>query len=62
MPKRGKRYRASAQKIDADKKYELKEGSRLGPGPNDDKEGRVLNRIVRWEKEGLTYEADPRHY
>ena len=42
-------------------KYELKEGARLGSGPNDDKEGRVLNRIVRWTPEGIMYEADPRH-
>ena len=33
------------------KKYELKEAARLGPGTSDDKEGRVLNRIVRWEQE-----------
>jgi len=25
MPKHGKKYRAAAQKIDADKKYELRE-------------------------------------
>ena len=42
-------------------KYELKEASRLGPSPEDDKEGRVLNRIVRWTEEGLEYEGDPRH-
>jgi len=41
--------------------YELKEAARLGPGPNEDKEGRVLNRVVRWGPEGLSYEADPRH-
>ena len=33
-------------------RYELKEGSRLGPGPEDEKEGRVLNRVVRWTPEG----------
>ena len=42
------------------KKYELKEATRLGPAPEDDKEGRVLNRIVRWTSSGLEYEADPR--
>ena len=42
------------------KRYEFKEAARLGPGPNDDKEGRVLNRVVRWTASGLTYEADPR--
>ena len=40
--------------------YELTVGGRLGPGPLDDKEARVLNRIVRWTDEGLEYEADPR--
>jgi len=41
-------------------RYELKEAARLGPGEEDDKEARVLNRIVRWTSEGLEYEADPR--
>ena len=41
-------------------KYELKEAARLGPGPEDDKEARVLNRIIRWTDYGLEYEADPR--
>ena len=27
-------------------KYELTETARLGPGPRDDKEARVLNRVV----------------
>ena len=40
--------------------YELKEAHRLGPADSDDKEATVLNRIVRWTKEGLEYEADPR--
>ena len=30
-----------------EKHYELKEAARFGPGKNDGKEGRVLNRIVR---------------
>ena len=41
-------------------KYELKEAARLGPAPEDQKEARVLNRIIRWTSEGLEYEADPR--
>ena len=45
-----------------EKKYELKEGARLGAGPKDDKEGRVLNRVVRWTTDGITYEADPRQH
>ena len=43
-----------------EQKYELKEAARLGPGSGDDKEGRILNRIVRWETAGLTHESDPR--
>ena len=34
-------------------KYELVEQSRLSPGPQDDVEARVLNRIVRRTPEGL---------
>ena len=41
-------------------RYELRKGGRIGPGKDHDKEGRVLNRIVRWTAEGLEYEADPR--
>ena len=40
--------------------YELVESARLGPGSQDDKHARVLNRVVRWTEEGLEYEADPR--
>ena len=40
--------------------YELTEAHRLGPGAEDDKEARVLNRIVRWTDAGIEYEADPR--
>ena len=46
------------EKLEA--RYELTEAARLGPGPDDDKEARVLNRVVRWTAEGLEYEADPR--
>ena len=38
-------------------KYELKVGGRLGPGPTDDKEATVLNRVIRWTKSGVEYEA-----
>ena len=41
-------------------RYELTENARLGPGAADDKEAKILNRIVRWTAEGLEYEADPR--
>ena len=40
--------------------YELTKGGRLGPGRDDAKEGRVLNRVIRWTSDGLEYEADPR--
>ena len=40
--------------------YELREGGRLGPGPNDMKELTVLNRVIRWVDGGIEYEADPR--
>ena len=40
-------------------KYELRKGGRIGPGKDDDKEGCVLNRVVRWIEDGLEYEADP---
>ena len=41
-------------------KYELTVGGRLGPGPKDNKETSVLNRIIRWTPNGIQYEADPR--
>ena len=47
-------------KAELEKHYELTEAHQLGPGEGDDKEARVLNRIVRWIPDGLEYEADPR--
>jgi len=41
--------------------FDIKIRGRLGSGPKDDKEIRILNRVVRWTPEGLTYEADQRH-
>ena len=41
-------------------KYELRKGGCLGPGAKDCKELTVLNRVMRWTKGGLEYEADPR--
>jgi hypothetical protein len=41
-------------------RYEITVEPRMGPGPNDAKEGRVLNRIIRWCSDRITYEADPR--
>ena len=43
------------------KYFELKIKGRLGLDAKDDKEMRVLNRIVRVDPSGLSYEADPRH-
>ncbi len=43
-----------------ERKYELVETARLGPAAEDDKEARILNRIIRWTPEGLEYVADPR--
>ena len=40
--------------------YELDVGPRLGPGPEDKKEGRALNRVIRWMDDRIQYEADPR--
>ena len=40
--------------------YEITIGPRLGPGANDAKETRALNRVIRWCDEHIEYEADPR--
>ena len=47
-------------KTELQKHYELDEGARLGPGPKDPNEPKMLNRIVRWTPVGLEYEAGPR--
>ena len=41
--------------------FEIKIRGRLGGDDKDDKEITILNRVVRWTKEGFRYEADPRH-
>ena len=41
-------------------KYEITISPRLGPGPDDAKEGSCLNRIMRWCEGRIEYEADPR--
>ena len=43
------------------KAFEVKLQGRLGPDPGDKKEVRILNRILRWSDDGISYEADPRH-
>ena len=40
--------------------YEI-QTQKVGPGGKQDKEGKVLNRIVRCTADGWEYEADPRH-
>ena len=47
-------------KAEMEQRYELTETGRLGPGPSDGKEVKVLNRVVRWTAGGLEYEGDPR--
>ena len=42
-------------------KFKSKHRGRIGPAQSDNKEMRILNRIVKWSSEGLTYEADQRH-
>ena len=42
-----------------EERYELKEASRLGFGTRDHKEGRVLNRVVRWSEKGLLMRPTP---
>ena len=43
-----------------ERKYELTVET-LGPGKDQQKEVRVLNRVLRWTQKGIEYEADPRH-
>ena len=42
------------------KPFLVKVAGRLGP-EEQNRELRILNRVVRWGDEGLSYEADPRH-
>ena len=42
-------------------KYPLKMRGILGPEKHDAKEVSVLNRVIRWERDGITVEADPKH-
>ena len=47
MPKHGKKYRAAAKKVDADKKYELKEALGLAKDSNSEKFDEPLDVAVR---------------
>ena len=33
----------------------------LGPGPGQEREVRILNRVIRWTVHGIEYEPDQRH-
>ena len=41
--------------------FEVKVRGRLGPGEEDMKSIRILNRIIEWAKDGLWHEADQGH-
>ena len=41
-------------------RYDLKTQV-LGPDPEEEKEVKMLNRIIQWTDEGISYEPDPRH-
>ena len=41
--------------------FEIKVRGRLGEETGDDREIRILNRVVRLDSDGVRYEADPRH-
>ena len=47
MPKHGKKYRAAAQKVDFDKKYELKEALGLAKESNSEKFDESLDVAIR---------------
>ena len=42
-------------------RFECKIRGRLGPEKGDDKEIRILHRILTWKSDGIHYEADQRH-
>ena len=42
------------------KKYEIKKQV-LGGDPDFEKSGRILNRVIEWDRDGITIEADQRH-
>ena len=41
--------------------FEIKVRGMLGQDEKDDKEIIILGRTLRWTKDGLEYEADPKH-
>ena len=43
-----------------EKRFEIKHRGHIGPWADDDKQIQILNRIVEWINNGITYEADSR--
>jgi hypothetical protein len=43
------------------KRWEVKYRGRLGPDDEDDKQTRLLNRVIEWTPAGIKYEPDQRH-
>lgn len=56
----GSRVALDCFEAEVAKHYEITICPRIGPAPSDAKEGRSLNRIIRWCDHGVEYEADPR--
>ena len=48
-------------RCEMEKRFLVKVIGKLGGDAGDDRELRILNRILRWSPEGIMYEADPRH-
>ena len=49
-------------KTKVSQRFEIKHKARLGPDAKDDKDVRILNRIISWEDGvGISYEPDQRH-
>ena len=44
-----------------EQRYEIKVRAMLGPDAGDDKEVRILSRLVRWEKDRIVYEGGEKH-
>ena len=42
-------------------RYEVEFRGRIGPGAQDDKSTRLLNRVLEWTEEGIRYEPDQQH-
>ena len=42
------------------RKYEIKKQV-IGEDPDLEKSGRILNRVIEWDRDGTTIEADQRH-